>query len=482
MQKRSVSFLRPFSKFAAILVALVVAVIGFIGPFSDYRVVNASAHGPTPGHTNAPGELNCTSCHNNFPVDSGTGNVQISGIPANYLPGQQIPVTVTLSQFDAVNYGFQLTAIDASGGRIGTYTIPPTKPPELQIGNGIINGMERSYIMHTINGISSPVFGTRSWNFTWNAPAERVGKIRFFVAGNAADSDGGPGGDYIYTSSSATLSGSAIANFDGDTASDLSVFRPSEGVWYSLNSSDGDFKSTQFGLEGDIIAPGDYDGDGITDLAVFRPSEGVWYIARSTGGVLILQFGAAGDIPVPGDYDGDLKSDIAVWRPSTGVWYILRSSDVALDIRGFGLSGDKTAQGDYDGDGKTDIAVWRPSDGVWYIWRSTDNGFSIFQFGLSEDKPVQGDYDGDGRVDAAVYRPSEGIWYILMSSQGFAAAQFGLPNDRPAPADFDNDGKTDITVYRDGVWYILRSSDVEVAVAGFGLPGDIPVPAGYIAN
>lgn len=468
-------------KFITILAVTIIGIAGFFGPFSEYGRSTASASGPTPGHTNAPGEGNCTACHADFPVNSGTGNVQITGIPANYLPGQQIPVTVTVNQFNAVLYGFQFTAIDRNGGLIGTYTIPPMAPAILQLNNGIIGGMTRQYIMHTASGTSSTVFHTKSWNFTWTAPPQRVGKISFYAAGNGANSDGGTGGDFIYTTAKSTLSGSAIANFDADGSSDISVFRPS-GTWYSLNSTNGAFSAVQFGVAGDIAAPGDYDADGKTDFAVFRPSNGVWYIAKSGGGIDIVSFGFNGDIPVPGDYDGDLKNDIALWRPSTGVWYIIRSSNGTFDFRGFGLSTDKTAQADFDGDGKTDIAVWRPADGVWYIWRSTDNGFSIFGFGVAGDKPVQGDYDGDGRADAAVFRPSDGVWYLLRSTAGFTGIQFGVASDRPAPADFDGDGKTDVAVFRNGQWFVFRSSDGAVATTVFGVSGDVPIPAGYIAQ
>lgn len=270
------------------------------------------------------------------------------------------------------------------------------------------------------------------------------------------------------------------ADFDGDGKSDFSVWRPENGAWYTLNSSDSAFKAVAFGASTDVLTPGDFDGDGRTDIAVWRPSDGIWHIySRSI--YWSYPFGMNGDIPVPSDYDGDGRTDIAVYRPSNGMWYIRNSFDskgTSFRFEQFGAAEDSPIPGDFDGDGRSDLAVFRPSNGVWYMMGSSE-GFSAVYFGMGTDKLTAGDFDGDGKTDQAVFR--DGVWHILGSRSGYYGFVFGFGDDKPIPGDFDGDGKTDVGVFRPstGTWYILGSTQGFFA-APFGLGTDKPIQGAYL--
>src|SRR5581483_1932550 len=63
----------------------------------------------------------------------------------------------------------------------------------------------------------------------------------------------------------------------------------------------------------------DFTGDRRSELAVWRPGTGTWFTRSSApngGPGLQVNWGSgsASDVPVIGDYDGDGETDPAVWR------------------------------------------------------------------------------------------------------------------------------------------------------------------------
>jgi hypothetical protein len=301
------------------------------------------------------------------------------------------------------------------------------------------------------------------------------------------DSAGGPtGGAYTLRIQDVTIAPAAVLppttdhDFDGDGRADVSVFRPSDSVWY-LNRSQAGPEAVALGSATVKLVPGDYDSDGKTDVAVFKPSEGKWYLLLSrTATLSTISWGTSSDIPVPGNYYryGNYYS-ANIFRPSDGTWWI-RLSDKWHEVEHFGQNGDIPVGGDYDGDGLSDISVFRPSTGIWYIRSSRQFTIWYRQWGLATDKVVPADYDGDTKTDIAVYRPSEGIWYIANSggNPAHSIVRFGASEDIPVPADYDGDGKADIAIFRpaDGNWWINRSS-AGLEVIHWGQNGDRPVPA-----
>jgi hypothetical protein len=463
----------------------------------------AYSTGPPPGHTGAPGELTCTECHFQH---SGPGQFHIIA-PETYTPGHTYQIQVQHMTIDdtRIRWGFQLTAL-ANFTPAGTFA-DTTGLTQLMFGAG-----SRVYIEHTQPGTFFGQQGGAQWTFNWVAPAEDLGAVTFYAAGNQANGDGTNGGDQIYTAvaSSQPAGGTpsptatptltptatptatptstpptathAAFDYDGDHRCDISVYRPSAGAWYIQGSSIG-LSGVSFGVSTDRITPADFDGDGKTDVAVYRPDTGIWYVLNSSDGTVTYHvFGIAEDLPSPADYDGDGRADISVYRQSTGTWYRQNSSDGSFFAIQFGASEDKPTVGDFDDDGRADIAIFRPLVGAWYEIHSSDGSVAGEQFGFGTDVIAPADYDGDGKTDLAVFRPSNGFWYVRDSNGPiYTAFPFGLPEDIPAPGDFDGDGRADLSVFRpsDGTWYRMNSSDGSFFAFQFGANGDKPTQTAF---
>ena len=181
---------------------------------STGSILLALSEGPPAGTTGdsffSEPSCNQSGCHVGNSINAPGGSLTITGVPAQYQPGQTYPIHVTISKSGQRRWGFEL-AVRAASTKAQAGTIAVTDTANTQIAT--LNGVQ--YIEHTINGTANGA-AQGSWTFNWTAPSTPVGDIRFSCAGNAANGDFNNTGDFIYTTvavSSAPVAPSQIIYF-----------------------------------------------------------------------------------------------------------------------------------------------------------------------------------------------------------------------------------------------------------------------------
>lgn len=171
---------------ALFLIALPIALSGF-------------KEGPYPNVAGGFGDHTCHVCHLDNPMNAPGGSLGLEGVPHSYVAGQTYPLTVTLSREGMKRGGFEIAARFASGRLKGKQAgawrlldgraqiIPSTADPALR------------FVQHTLVGSRAPAPGSNSWTVEWTAPSPAAGPVQFNAAGNAANNDDSPLGDFIYT-------------------------------------------------------------------------------------------------------------------------------------------------------------------------------------------------------------------------------------------------------------------------------------------
>ena len=166
----------------------------------------ANSTGPPASRTGAPAiggvgsEPTCTDCHVTFPLNAAGATLEILDVPEFYLPDTTYTLRVRMSSTFAGGrrWGFQVTAVRASNGQgIGTFNIVGLTG--IQVVSGAGSFATRRYVEHNSAGTFANNPGPVEWTFRWRAPNSNVGRVHFFVAGNAANNSGTNSGDHIYT-------------------------------------------------------------------------------------------------------------------------------------------------------------------------------------------------------------------------------------------------------------------------------------------
>ncbi len=162
------------------------------------NTVLAWSSGPPAYRAGAPddkGTCNTDDCHNSFPVNSGSAKFSITA-PDFYTPGKFVKIKISFSNTGGKLHGFEMTALDADGNRVGTFkkignttqVISPNDYRELMKSD------KGKYIEHTFKGMKK-----KSWVFKWKPPGNAAGTLTFYAAGSEANGNGTADDDYIYT-------------------------------------------------------------------------------------------------------------------------------------------------------------------------------------------------------------------------------------------------------------------------------------------
>jgi hypothetical protein len=143
--------------------------------------------------TSAPGETNCTNCHNGTP-NSGNATIVLAvakngNAVADYMPDSMYTVSLIVGQASAQKFGF---AMKADKGTLNAST------------DGSSQKKLNSYITHTLSGnvpqTQTPLPG-RAWTMPWKAPAAGAGQATIYTSILCANGNGNEFGDNTYTRS-----------------------------------------------------------------------------------------------------------------------------------------------------------------------------------------------------------------------------------------------------------------------------------------
>lgn len=181
---------------------------------------HASSFGPVYGTSGGPLGMgnSCTACHG---YASGPGSTEIIGLPNAYRPGQSYDLTVRIADPTKNGAGFLFSA-EANGGIVGTVII--TDPEHTFLIN---DNQENNYVGHNYEGYLNAVANwqqngqSAEYAFRWQAPADDIGPITFYAAGNAVDDNFSPFGDTVYLESvivEPTVDGDGDDDGDADFA------------------------------------------------------------------------------------------------------------------------------------------------------------------------------------------------------------------------------------------------------------------------
>ncbi|HTC91202.1 MAG TPA: choice-of-anchor V domain-containing protein [Bryobacteraceae bacterium] len=195
--KRKVSF--PMTRFASL------ALLAFLP-----TAVFAESATPSLGYTGAPtdhGGQNCITCHTGNPLNDPSGSLQVTA--TDYVPNVQQSIHVVVQNANASRFGFQITIREQSDQTqsSGSFALAESNAPvQVVCDDGTQFGSQapcssniaRQFAEH-LNAPRGATGAAYEFDVIWTPPAQEIGRLQLYVAAVAANGDGTPQGDHVYT-------------------------------------------------------------------------------------------------------------------------------------------------------------------------------------------------------------------------------------------------------------------------------------------
>ena len=157
--------------------------------------------GPPAFRAGVPGDqagATCTACHRTFALNPDTlGKVTVTAV--GYTPGVKQTVKVKVEHPLGLRWGFELTARSATNDQLmaGSFTASDTVRVVCGTGTPPCNG-GLEFATHNLASNRAGTPNGVEWEMEWTPPANEIGDVIFYVAGNAADNSSSNAGDRIY--------------------------------------------------------------------------------------------------------------------------------------------------------------------------------------------------------------------------------------------------------------------------------------------
>ncbi len=167
---------------------------------------------PSLGFTGAPadhGGQDCSTCHNSFGAANTdkTGSLTVNMM--DYIPSQQQTIRITVQNPNASRWGFQITIREQSDETLSSGIFTVIDPTTTQVAcddgsqfgsQGPCNGTIARQFAEHLNAPTGDAGTAYEFDVQWTPPSQEIGRLHVYVSAVAANNDGTPQGDRVYTS------------------------------------------------------------------------------------------------------------------------------------------------------------------------------------------------------------------------------------------------------------------------------------------